>query len=231
MTRMTIMKSTEGKTSCSVEKDWVTISDWRVTVFDIKAFLRATGFLHTRTLSLSLTNHFITPMHFTSSLLFLVSLTTSVYAQSACKSNDTDPIIGKSFDLIAVPQKAIKRDVGGTVKIVDGCKFSVSNFTVSPPCVATYWYGVPRDQARGKNYPRIVPFVVSGSAGNTLEFNLQDYKWSDMAGIYLYCEMEKIQMAKTFWVTEKIWDDESSAVKHSGGSIALILGALTAFLF
>jgi hypothetical protein len=145
----------------------------------------------------------------------LLLIINSVETQQPCSTVDENPWIGKRFQVNPVPQPRIHRIVGGTMKMLDGCHFEVTNLTISPPCVGTYWYGVARGQKQGDTFPRIVEATVGSFAGQTAQFELKDVRWADMDGVYLYCENEGIRLSKTFWVPEK--DD----VEADSGSVTL----------
>ena len=76
---------------------------------------------------------------------------------------------------------AIRHLVGGSVKIVDGCTFTVRNMTIIPTGNSAYWYGVPKKNNTDL-YPRVVPAALGSYNGQFITFKLDpQYSFTDMS--------------------------------------------------
>lgn len=74
----------------------------------------------------------------------------------------------------------INHSVGGSVKIIDGCTFSVRNMTIIPTGNAAYWYGVPKTNNTDL-YPRVVAAALGSYNGQFITFHLDpQYSFTDM---------------------------------------------------
>ena len=73
----------------------------------------------------------------------------------------------------------IKHSVGGSVKILSGCTFSVRNMTIIPTGNGVYWYGTTGNNTDG--YPRIVASALGSYNGQSIIFSLDpQYSFDDV---------------------------------------------------
>lgn len=159
-------------------------------------------------------------------------------AQTSCVK--TDPT-NRGQQYVLIPDSPntnqVKRTVSGTVLIVDGCNFQVSAFQLQPPGHDVYWYGIPKGQPKvDENKPNQILLYpkISGNGGlasydgQTINFALTKVSWSDMDGIGLYSEADKVFYAKAMWVPDTSKSDGSGvATSYAGiGVIASMVAVL-----
>lgn len=103
----------------------------------------------------------------------------------------------------------IKRTFYGNVKVLDGCRFQISNLTIIPPAQALYFYAVPLvkpSEDEPELYARIVTMALGSYNGQTAVFHLQqDYSWDDFGVVTLYSEQDRRHYA-AFGVNSKVKD-------------------------
>lgn len=107
------------------------------------------------------------------------------------------------------PQAKPSRDVWGNVKVLDGCRFRISNLTISPPGLGVYWYAIPSTpptEEQPQLLARVVNAAIAGYSGHTIDFSLtSEYEFDDIAVMLLYSEGDKKSYA-AFGVNGKVKD-------------------------
>ena len=173
--------------------------------------------------------------HIASSIVAL--LYASEAAATACKATDPVPPLAPQFIMTPVQQNSgilLARELSGTLTPLDGCRFQMSNFSISPPCVGTYFYGLALQGSAEPYIPRLGLAAIGGAVpGINQTFSLVSAKWSEMKGIGVYCENDGVMLMQTLWVPDAPVDSGASA---SGGwpslsALAVMgMGSLFAFL-
>lgn len=122
---------------------------------------------------------------------------------------------GKTALLTQIPEpknSKIQRTVGGTVEVLDGCRFRIKNMTLIPSSLNTFWYAVPANtlgpNVMGEQPPYLDRITTSGALGNyngqTLTFSLNpDMEFNKTAIIMIYSESEFRPFA-AFGVTRRV---------------------------
>ena len=137
-------------------------------------------------------------------LLHLVTIT------SACDIYNTT-YSGSKAKIMQLPSSstAIKRTVYGNVKVLDGCRFEISNFTMIPSGLGVYFYAVPSKPPTDEDPPylaRVVQQGLSAYNGQTIDFSLaQNFNWSDFAVVMIWSEQDR-QVYAAFGVTQHVKD-------------------------
>lgn len=144
----------------------------------------------------------------------LVLLSIIALVAHACTSNDMQ-FTGKSALLTPIPEpktSKIQRSIGGTVEVLDGCRFRVKNMTLIPSALNTYWYAIPvntlQPNIMGEQPPYIDRITTNGALGNyngqMLTFTLnQDMEFNKTAIIMIYSESDFRPFA-AFGVTKRV---------------------------
>lgn len=184
----------------------------------------------------------------------------SIIAQvaHACSMGDMR-FTGKSALLTPIPEpktSKIQRIVGGTVEVLDGCRFRVKNMTLIPSALNTFWYAVPAETLEpnimGEQPPYMDRITTNGALGNyngqTLTFTLnKDMEFNKTAIIMVYSESDFRPFA-AFGVTRRVkeyfnnstdtsslkWDeilDNSSVADYSNSSINWLYLAIFLVLY
>ena len=84
--------------------------------------------------------------------------------------------------------ETVKRQIGGTVKIISGCIFQIRNATLIPTGNSAYWYAIPTTN-NSDLLPRVVVAALSSYNGQTITFHLDTmYEWSDIAVMIMWGE-------------------------------------------
>jgi hypothetical protein len=82
----------------------------------------------------------------------------------------------------------IKHQIGGSVKILDGCTFFVRNITVIPTGNSAYWWGIPV-RNNTDPYPRVVTAALGSYNGQGITFNLDpQYSFDEISIMEIYGE-------------------------------------------
>lgn len=104
-------------------------------------------------------------------------------AVSACVPTDTKYVNHTARIINVEPRTTIlKHSLGGSVKIIDGCSFSVRNMTLIPTGDATYWWGIPVSNETEESYPRVVAAALGSYNGQNVVFHLDpQYSFDKMA--------------------------------------------------
>jgi hypothetical protein len=75
----------------------------------------------------------------------------------------------------------LKHFVGGSVKIINGCSFTVRNMTIIPPGNGVYWWGIPSSNDTDV-LPRVVGTALGSYNGQIITFNLDpQYSFSQIS--------------------------------------------------
>lgn len=167
----------------------------------------------------------------------LLSICFSAVHLAKTKCNKADMTFKSQMDALVSPPQLRRnegstgvttRTVYGSFSVLDGCSFIIDNFTISPPCSASYWYGVPNGQPEGVLYPRIVPAALGSASGQSFKYSFNDLSWSDMDGMIVYCELESAVLGKVFWVPDKtlIEDDGAFSIKPYATIYGLLIFAV-----
>lgn len=128
----------------------------------------------------------------------------------ACNSSDTT-FTGKKALLMQLPEPSfskIKRIVGGTVEVINGCQFTVKNLTIIPASTDMYWYGIPliKPPPEEPQTMRIVAARLGNYNGNIITFALiPEVSFNDLGAIMVYSENEFYSVG-AFGVRGKIKD-------------------------
>jgi len=100
----------------------------------------------------------------------------------ACLQTDTT-LVNHTALIINVEANnvEVKHSVGGSVKITDGCRFSVRNLTIIPSGNGVYWWGVPVDN-NTQPFPRVVLAALGSYNGQSAIFQLDpQYSFKDIS--------------------------------------------------
>lgn len=86
----------------------------------------------------------------------------------------------------------IKRQVAGNIKVIDGCRFRISNMTLIPTGQAVYWYALPAVEPT-EEQPKLLARVVLQALGNyngqTIDFVLAPgFEFKDFKLLLVYSE-------------------------------------------
>jgi len=108
---------------------------------------------------------------------------------SACSISDTKWTNFTSKIINVEPNNAaIKHQVGGSIKIINGCSFSVRNMTIIPTGNGVYWWGIPVNNNTDP-YPRVVAAAMGSYNGQSAIFNLDpQYSFDDISIMEIYSE-------------------------------------------
>ncbi|KAI3629443.1 hypothetical protein MIR68_012458 [Amoeboaphelidium protococcarum] len=153
-----------------------------------------------------------------------------VSAQKPCDKAD-QYLVNQTFTLYPASRfsrDGVDRKLGGTIKVIDGCTFQVSNLTIVPAGQNTYWYGIPKGQPTAEEagpngvtlFPRIVNSRLASYNGQVLSFSLSQVSWSDMDGIGVYTEADNRMYMHAFWVEQRDTSGAASSALY-GASILM----------
>jgi hypothetical protein len=102
---------------------------------------------------------------------FVIVLNIIAVAQ-ACLQTDTTLVNHTALIInVEASNVDIKHSVGGSVKITDGCRFTIRNLTIIPSGNGVYWWGVPVDN-NTQPFPRVVVAAMGSYNGQTAIFQL-----------------------------------------------------------
>lgn len=101
----------------------------------------------------------------------------------------------------------LPRQVYGNIKVIDGCRFRISNMTLIPSGQGVYWYAIPvvsPSEEEPSLYARVVQQALGSYNGQTVDFLLTpDYNFDDIAVMLLYSEGDRRSYA-AFGVVGKV---------------------------
>jgi hypothetical protein len=106
------------------------------------------------------------------------------------------------------PSSKIKRVVGGTVEVINGCTFTVKNMTLIPSSNDMYWYAIPlvKPPDDEPQTARAVPARLGNYIGNVITFTLDPtISLNDTAVLMIYSEPDFRPVA-AFGVKAKVKD-------------------------
>ena len=156
----------------------------------------------------------------------LAVLSSQVQAQKQCSPTDKFDFMPAKLKMRPVQPNGggVKRTIGGTFEVLDGCTFQLKNFTISPPGKAAYFYGLPKGQNTDDMIVRVVAAPLGSYNGQMVQFKLSGASWSDMDGLALWSEEESRMLGKVLWVADL------SDVEESGSKANTITYTLLAML-
>lgn len=186
--------------------------------------------------------------HFIATLTTLL-LAVPYVAAEVCDITETLPT-NKNMAFVTVQPnfpKGVTRTVKGNVQLVDGCTFRVSDFTISPPGLDTYFYGIPKGQpieedSNGNKKLKLIPRIVAAKLGS---YNGQDATFKldnspaanaglggvgfdDLDGIAIYTAADDKIFAKVLWARERDLDSSSSRL---GFPVLALISVLAYIIF
>jgi hypothetical protein len=140
-------------------------------------------------------------------LLFLVTLVSHVLACDPYNST----FINKKAKIFQLEDSSakIKRTISGDVKVLDGCRFQITNFTIIPPALGVYFYAIPTVQPSEEEPQLLARIVTQGLGsynGQTVPFYLKpDFSWDDFAVVTIHSEQDRKPYA-AFGINRRVKD-------------------------
>jgi hypothetical protein len=128
-------------------------------------------------------------MHMHVTVVLLLALLSRA---SACVKTETKWVDFTSKIVNVEPVNVpIKRQIGGSVKILDGCTFYVRNMSIIPSGNGAYWWGVPVKNNTDP-YPRVVAAALGSYDGQGIAFSLDpQYSFDDISIMEIFSEGDR----------------------------------------
>ena len=103
----------------------------------------------------------------------------------------------------------VYHQVSGYVKVLDGCRFEVTNFTIVPSGTSVFFYAIPTIPPTDQEPPYLARIVGAGLGsynGQSIVYSLQpSYSWSDIAVVLIWSEQDRVAYG-AFGVNGKVID-------------------------